>query len=171
MAKQEECKKGSPGYMMTFGDMMSLLLTFFVMLLSMASFEPVKFAMTVQSLQGAFGVLESFPTVAILPNVQIPRFGDANKRRKASMSDAKKFQERMKEKALDEGVKVKVTETGIAVKLSDPMIFSSGSDQVNPKIYSALKEVASIIDKYPDASVRVEGHTDDVPIKSQKFPS
>ena len=172
MAKnKEECKKGAPGYMLTFGDMMSLLLTFFVMLLTMASFEPIKFAMTVQSLQGAFGVLKSFPTVAIMPYVRIPKFGDADRRRKQSQADAREFKEKMKKESMEDAVKVKVTETGIAIKLAEPATFSSGSDEINPKAVKPLIEAAKILDKYPDAKVRVEGHTDDVPIRSQRFPS
>ena len=174
MAKKNkcpECKKGAPAYMMTFGDLMSLLLTFFVMLLTMANFEPIKYAMTVQSLQGAFGVLESFPTVAILPIVKIPKFGDADERRKQSQEDAIEFQQEMKDQSLEEAVKVKVTETGIAVMLSDPLTFKVGSDEVNPKALAILRVVAKLIEKDPKAKVRVEGHTDDVPIKSAKFPS
>ncbi|MBF0431617.1 MAG: flagellar motor protein MotB [Fibrobacteria bacterium] len=171
MSKKCECPKGSPAYMTTFGDMMSLLLTFFVMLLSMASFEPLKYAMTVQSLQGAFGVLESFPTVAVLPIVRIPRFGDADQRRKQSQDDAQELQEKMKDESLEKAVKVKVTETGVAIMLSDAVTFQSGSAQLNPKALKALKPVSDIIDKYPNAMVRVEGHTDDVPIKTARYPS
>jgi chemotaxis protein MotB len=172
MAKDNcECPKGSPGYMMTFGDMMSLLLTFFVMLLSMASFEPVKYAMTIQSLQGAFGVLESFPTVAIMPHVRIPKNGDADKRRKQSQEDAQEFKEKMKKESLEDAVKVKVTETGIAIKLADPTTFASGSDVLGKRAIPPLLEVSKILNKYPNARVRVEGHTDDVPIRSARFPS
>ncbi|MFP4332769.1 MAG: flagellar motor protein MotB, partial [Campylobacterales bacterium] len=44
--------------MATFGDLMSLLLTFFVLLLSMATFETKKVAEAIGSLEGALGVLE-----------------------------------------------------------------------------------------------------------------
>jgi len=170
-SKCPKCKKGAPAYMLIFGDLMSLLLTFFIMLLTMANFEPIKYAMTVQSLQGAFGILESFPTVAIMPIVKIPKFGDADERRKQSQEDAIEFQQEMKDQSLEDAVKVKVTETGIAVMLSDPLIFAVGSDEINPKVLPILKEVAKMIERDPKAKVRVEGHTDDVPIKSAKFPS
>ena len=169
--KNCNCKSGAPAYMMTFGDLMSLLLTFFVMLLSMATFEPVKYAMTVQSLQGAFGVLESFPTVAVMPIVRIPKFGDTDQRKKQSLEDARKLQKKMQKELKEDAVKVKVTETGVAVMLADPMTFASGSDEINPKSYDALSEVARLINEKPDAKIRVEGHTDDVPIQSGRFPS
>lgn len=166
-----ECKKGAPGYMMTFGDMMSLLLTFFVLLISMATFEPSKFAMTTQSLQGAFGVLETFPTVAVLPIVNIPKLSDNANNRKMSAQEVQQMQEQLEKTDMDDAVKVKVTETGIAVLLSDPVSFASGSDDLNPKSMDVLREVGKVLDRHPNAQVRVEGHTDDVPIHSAKFPS
>ncbi len=169
--KKCECKVGAPAYMMTFGDLMSLLLTFFVMLLSMASFEPVKYAMTVQSLQGAFGVLESFPTIAIMPIVRIPKMSKDDDQKKESQNDVEKLKKALNEKSTGEGIKVKVTETGIAIMLSDPMTFAVGSDDLNPKTNESLKEIAKIIDRRSDAKIRVEGHTDDVPIHTKRFPS
>ena len=43
MIKDDECPEGLPGWLATFGDLMSLLLTFFVLLLSFSSTEEVKF--------------------------------------------------------------------------------------------------------------------------------
>ncbi len=171
LKKKSECKRGAPAYMLTYGDMTTLLLTFFVMLLTMAKFEPTRFAMTVQSLQGAFGVLESFPTIAVMPIVRIPKFGDADQRRKQSLEDAQNLQEKLKEQSMDDAVKVNVTESGIAVMLIDPATFSTGSDKLGAKSINAIKEVSNVLKKYPDAQVRVEGHTDDVPIRSSRFPS
>ena len=81
------------------------------------------------------------------------------------------FKEKMEQENLQDAVKVKVTETGLAIKLAEPTTFASGSDQLNPKASKALMEVAKILDKDPNAKVRVEGHTDDVPISTSKFPS
>lgn len=55
MAKQEP-KKGSPAYMTTFADLMSLLLTFFVLLLSMSEIDATRFRKVSGSLKMAFGV-------------------------------------------------------------------------------------------------------------------
>ncbi len=56
MAKKQEPKKGAPAWMATFADMMSLLLTFFVLLLSMAEIDATKFRKVSGSLKMAFGV-------------------------------------------------------------------------------------------------------------------
>lgn len=56
MAKKQEQKKGAPAWMATFADMMSLLLTFFVLLLSMAEIDATRFRKISGSLKMAFGV-------------------------------------------------------------------------------------------------------------------
>ena len=56
------CEEGAPGWVVTFGDMMSLLLTFFILLLSFATMETVKYKVLSGSIQVAFGVQEVTPT-------------------------------------------------------------------------------------------------------------
>lgn len=165
--KCPECPKPCAAWMATFSDLCTLLLTFFVLLISMASFEPVKFKMTSESLQGAFGVLESFPTVPIHPVVAIPKKTGDEQKRKQSLQDAKKIKEVVESKNLDDAVKVEVTETGIAIMLRDPVGFASGSADLKEQGKSILGDVGEIIKKNDGLKVRVEGHTDDVPISGR----
>ena len=64
----EEVEEGAPAWMMTFGDMMSLLLTFFILLFSMSSIEVEKFKAATNSLQEALGEAN----VGILPDGATP---------------------------------------------------------------------------------------------------
>lgn len=163
--------RGAPLYMVTFGDMMSLLLTFFVMLLSMANFEPVKFKIATESLQGAFGILESYPTIPIHPFVRIPKENGGENRRKNSIADARKMEQIVRSRKLQDAVKVEVTETGIAILLRDPVTFATGSADLKENGAAILIDLATIIKSNPDLRVRVEGHTDDVPIRTAKYRS
>jgi chemotaxis protein MotB len=157
--------------MSTFSDMTTLLLTFFVLLLSMANFEPVKYALTVQSLQGAFGVLETFPTVPIHPIVNIPKKTGDEQVKKQSLKDAEKIKQIIQTKNLKDAVKVDVTEKGIAIMLRDPVGFASGSADLKEQGKDILKDISDVIKGNPDLKVRVEGHTDNVPINSQRYRS
>ena len=56
------CEEGAPGWVVTFGDMMSLLLTFFILLLSFATMEKIKYKVLAGSIQTAFGVQEVSPS-------------------------------------------------------------------------------------------------------------
>jgi chemotaxis protein MotB len=48
-------------------------------------------------------------------------------------------------------------------------LFKSGSDVVDPKGKEALKSLANVLNSNSDFTVDIEGHTDDVPIKTQRF--
>jgi len=168
---QFEGRRGAPPYMMTFGDMMSLFLTFFVMLVSMATFESTKFKVASESLQNAFGVLESFPTIAVNPFVRIPKQDGGEDRRKTSINDAKKMEKIIAAKNLDNAVKVEITQTGFGVLLRDPSTFASGSAELQQNGQVILSDLAALIKANPDLKIRAEGHTDDVPIHSDRFHS
>lgn len=170
--KEEKQKGGAPEYMLTYGDMMTLLLCFFVMLLSMSTIDPAKFMVAASSFQNAFsGVLKEFPTIPIHKEILTPRLGGDEQNKRMAMQAAREIQEAVKKEKLDEAIKVKVTEKGIAIKVSDPILFELGKADVKPHFAGILSEIVRIINKIPDNEIRVEGHTDDSPIHTREFPS
>lgn len=175
MAKKQKCPEcppvGAPGWMATFSDLCTLLLCFFVLLISMASFETNKFKIAARSLQGALGILETYPTVLVAKVVQMPKLGGDEQKKKLAVKTAKKIEKIAKEKKMDKAVKVKVTDNGIAIKLSDPNTFPLGKSNIRKHVKPLLKELSTIIRTFPDAQIRVEGHTDNSPIKNKEFPS
>lgn len=54
----------------------------------------------------------------------------------------------------------------VYVSMSDKLLFKSGSPTVEPKGVEALKVLADVLNKNPDIQILVEGHTDNVPIKT-----
>lgn len=170
--KPPEPPKGAPAYMSTWGDMCTLLLCFFVMLLAMSTVDPAKFNVAASSFQNALsGVLESYPSVMITKDILIPRLGGDEQNKRMAVDAALKIKEVVRKEGLEDAVKVKVTESGIAVKLSDPIGFDIGESEIKPELIPTLKGICEIINKVPSTQIRVEGHTDDLPIKSYKFPS
>ena len=70
MKKKEDIpKKGAPAYMATYGDMMTLLLTFFVLLFSMSAVDATKFRSFAASFEGGMGIFEGGNTVLESDNV------------------------------------------------------------------------------------------------------
>jgi chemotaxis protein MotB len=57
----------------------------------------------------------------------------------------------------------------VYVSLSEKLLFKSGSDVVDPKGKEALKSLATVLNNSADFTVAIEGHTDDVPIRTQRF--
>jgi len=57
----------------------------------------------------------------------------------------------------------------VYVSLEEKLLFKSGSDVVDPKGKEALKTLANVLNTTKDITVTIEGHTDDVPIKTKQF--
>jgi chemotaxis protein MotB len=53
--------------------------------------------------------------------------------------------------------------------MSDKLLFKSGSDAVEPKGQDALKKIAEVMNKNLDINMAIEGHTDSIPIKTNRF--
>jgi chemotaxis protein MotB len=57
----------------------------------------------------------------------------------------------------------------VYVSMEEKLLFKSGSDVVDPKGKDALKSLAQVLNNTKDIGVIIEGHTDDVPIKTKQF--
>lgn len=170
--KTPDPPKGAPAYMSTWGDMCTLLLCFFVMLLAMSSPDTGKFNVAVSSIHNAFnGVLESYPSIMINKDILIPRMGGDEQNKRMAVDAAQRIKDVVRKEGLEDAVKVKVTESGIAIKLSDPIGFEIGESEIKPELIPTLMGICETINKVPSTQIRVEGHTDDLPIRSLKFPS
>jgi chemotaxis protein MotB len=64
---------------------------------------------------------------------------------------------------------VHIKNGNVYVSLEEKLLFKSGSDVVDPKGKEALKSLAKVLNNTKDISVIIEGHTDNVPIKTKRF--
>jgi chemotaxis protein MotB len=69
----------------------------------------------------------------------------------------------------DQDLTVEVRNGKVYIAISDKMLFKSGSAKVEQLGKDALAKVAAVLLKYPDMDLIIEGHTDNVPIKTEKF--
>lgn len=170
MAKKEkkvECPKCLPGWLAAFGDMMSLLLCFFVLLLSMSSVDAKKLEEAIGSLAGALGILDGGvrPDISrnknlnLSPSTQVTlksqdkntikeAIGNMNQILKASNSQ---------EISLDEA------EQGFIIRLPASILFEKDSATINNQDgLLFIKRIAMIMSKMPSEILAdVIGHTDD----------
>lgn len=86
-----ECEEGAPAWVVTFGDLMSLLLTFFVLLLSFSRMDNERFKELAGSLKEAFGVQR------IVPAFDLPRGIDLVARDFNTTFSAEQLEKRIKE--------------------------------------------------------------------------
>jgi chemotaxis protein MotB len=64
---------------------------------------------------------------------------------------------------------INIVDGKVYVSLEEKLLFKSGSDIVDPKGKEALKTLAKVLNATKDINVMIEGHTDNVPIKTNKF--
>lgn len=77
----------------------------------------------------------------------------------------------MNESEYMDAVELYNTPERIKLVISDPLTFETGKATIKPKFKKILTDVAEIIKNTTFTEVRVEGHTDNVPIHTPKYPS
>ena len=169
--KQKKCPpEGAADWMMTYGDMVTLLLTFFVMLFTTAEIDGSKLQLIIAAFQG-LGVLEGGNTlesgqlaelghtIMQLPSAESGRALD-NARKKA----ISQFQPEIK----SETVRISVDERGLIISLAADSFFESGSDAIDiEESRVLLQRIAGLLTTLDGSKFAVEGHTDDLPTNSE----
>jgi chemotaxis protein MotB len=168
--KCPECKAGAPEWMVTFSDMTTLLLTFFVLLLSMASLDQRKIKEALGSLQGALGVLESGQKSEMGKEEILSRLDFVTKTKQSESKMLSGIRNYIEQANLSSTVSVVKTEKGISVRIMDSVLFEPGSATLLDAAKPVLDKLSGVIKDSP-YNIMVEGHTDDIPISTAQFPS
>ncbi|MCJ7615180.1 MAG: flagellar motor protein MotB [Desulfobacterales bacterium] len=170
--KINEEKKGA-GWLTTFNDLITLLMVFFVLLFTMSTIDVKKLKEVQYGLQSAIGVLKEGQRVSV-EVIEPPIPPDVE-----SVTTPEEIEEEVPDeirdfvKAFDSEPEITATYTkkGVLITLSDTVLFQFGMADINPESFPVLDKIAAIISKTSE-SVRVEGHTDNVPVvHSKRFPS
>lgn len=93
----------------------------------------------------------------------------------ASYEESEKMAEDIESQAQQYGIQdmVQVDYNGdfVTITLSGALLFDSGSAELRSEAQPLIEKLAKILENYPSNLIDVEGHTDNVPIKSSKFES
>lgn len=169
--KKAEGKGGAPLWMITYGDMMTLLLCFFVLLFSFSTLDLVKFRNVIVELQGALGVLSGGPMVLNLGDIPAKQLTDNPSASGKQMEEIQEqIEGKVEEEGLDGSIQTTLDERGLMIRFTDTVLFDLGKANIKPSAIPVLEVVAEEIAAISNA-VRVEGHTDPTPIHTAEFPS
>jgi chemotaxis protein MotB len=166
--KEEEVEEGAPGWVVTYGDMMSLLLTFFILILSFSTIQQAKFEEATASIKRSLGFMPKNTSVLKYPKPN-PAYGSDESQR--VLNEMMEFKAQISEQKMTDNIKVMLTDKGARFIIYDPLLFESGSATLKAAAEVPLMLIAGMIAKFPDTDVRIEGHTDDVPISTYLFKS
>jgi chemotaxis protein MotB len=169
---------GAPAWIITFADLSTLMLTFFVLLISFSNQDVMKFREMLGSVQGAFGV-----TVRREGTYQDILTGNASKiaedKKKKKKEEEEEFKRQLEQVSqsvadaahaskLEDAVTTVSTSDGMRIRVKGEAVFPSGSAKISPQAAPLLDQLARAIKK-AGLPLTVEGHTDNVPMKSALF--
>ncbi len=201
----EEEKPGIPAWVVTFADLMSLLMCFFVLLLSFSEIDAQKFKQIAGELSKAFGVQREVPVLEI-PKGTSPIFDKFSpappeptvvNQVKQTTTDQQPDLETLRspteqaidaaleetreqqmdkimavlEQAVSEGkVDIAQDRHRIIIRIEEKGSFPSGSAELTWEFEGLLLEMAEVLADIP-GKLTIEGHTDNVPIRTDRFAS
>ncbi|WP_417520428.1 flagellar motor protein MotB [Marinobacter sp.] len=203
----EEEKPGIPAWVVTFADLMSLLMCFFVLLLSFSEIDAMKFKQIAGELSKAFGVQRDVPALEI-PMGTSPVFDTfspappeptlVNEVKQTTTDQQPELQtlkspseqaldaaaeealeartasiQEVLEDAIDDGrvtVETDQDQHRIVIRVEEKGSFPSGSAKLTWEFEGLLLEMAEVLADMP-GKLTVEGHTDDIPIRTARFYS
>ncbi len=176
-------------WLVSYADFITLLFAFFVVLFASGQSDKRKQVQLAQAIHSAFAQMGIFETRSKIPaltessgasgtNNPAPLEAplptqEETETAKAALQQERQVKEKLEKKAGEnkvssEAVKLHTTAEGLVISLREAGFFDSGSAQVRLDAMPTLIEIAHAM---PDGAVRVEGHTDNVPIHTGQFPS
>lgn len=175
--KPEEPKAGLPEWLATYGDLVTLLMCFFVLLFAFSSIDAQKFQAVMQSFQGSAGILSGGKTLSADPLVFNGMPEDqvsGNPQVTEDLQELKeKVEEYLQQNNLQANVLVELDARGLLLRFKENILFDSGKSELKPDAFNILKFLGNILNtpEFAERYIRVEGHTDNVPIQTLQFPS
>lgn len=165
--------EGAPAWVVTYGDMMSLLLTFFIFLFAFSSVDAQEFEAVMDALKAQLGILDGGRTLDTGAFINAGFEGGEL----ASITEEGEFQEMIKyvesyveEQELGSDVNLELDERGLVIRMTGQVLFDLGKANLNPAGREVLKTIARFLKGIPN-DIMIEGHTDDLPINNSEFPN
>ena len=161
-------------WLVTYGDMVTLLMAFFVLMYSASKVSEEKYEQVAQSIAQGFNSPGPDAIVEIVSSESADSESTEEVTVLSPLSNAKEMLDQLiEERDLDGEMSTSFTPTGLKIELSSSSFFGSGSADVRESMVPSLIELSEVLQSLPDGDyqVEVEGHTDNVPINTARFPS
>ncbi|MDI6874918.1 MAG: flagellar motor protein MotB [Actinomycetota bacterium] len=160
-------------WLQSYGDMITLILCFFVLLFSMSSIDAKKWQAVSESLQEALGGapergsgIQEGDLPALEQKLQIEEAAELDLEELQELMELKKkIDAYVKDKGLENMIVTDIEDVGLVVRITtDEVVFDLGSAVLKPLALAFLDHLAPLL-KETRHEIWVEGHTDDIPIQ------
>jgi chemotaxis protein MotB len=163
-------------WLITYADLMTLLLVFFVLLYSLAYFEKEKYMSRVETIKLQLkdneeftGVMEIFDKSGTLDRkISLEDITGLRSRETLLLNAINQIVGKLDQ---DKNIGTKARNGKIIVTVSGEALFSSGSATLNPEALPVFDRMTQIFDDFLEYNINIKGHTDNIPISTRAFPS
>lgn len=180
--EEEQVKQGLAQWMGTYGDMVTLLLCFFVLLFASAEVDVAKYNQIASSFAQSTLIIMPEQTNGMLDAIgngimDAPEVkGESNKEHEADAQEeirimSEKFKTYFAENNISNMVEIEKNDRDLTLIFKDGILFDSGSADIKSESIGILSKVIDEIATYVDNDIKIEGHTDDLPINTFRFPN
>ncbi|MBM7572843.1 flagellar motor protein MotS [Aquibacillus albus] len=182
LRKKKRLDKGTPKWMVTYADMVTLVLVFFILLFSMSQIDLVKFQAISESFRNRM-IFDYYPSS--VPNENPTENSEIKQENEGSIDfdNGERENEQdsldnllqeveafLDQNNLNNVIAANRTEQGVVLTLQEKLLFESGEAAILSSGMPFLDKVGTLLSNIPN-HVRVEGHTDSRPISNFRFPS
>jgi chemotaxis protein MotB len=165
--RKDEDGENLDRWLLTYADLITLLLAFFVVMYSMSQIDAKKFGRMAQALSGVLRgghvVLDRWDLDPSASGHGLLKLGDLKMLQKY-------VEEKSEEMGRQEEVITEITERGLVVRIMESVVFEPGAAELGLRATEILDLVAERIRLLPN-HIRIEGHTDDREPRSNRHPS
>ncbi len=173
--KEAEAHENHERWLLTYADMITLLLVFFIILYSIANTDLQKFSAVAESMSRAFGGNGGGGIMAGLGGASAGRaapirFDTLPRVQQDFLSVGADLAEFAEQAGLAGDISVNMTYEGVIISLSDALVFEPGGAALSARSREALRAVAEVLKQMPNP-LRVEAHTDNVPTNHPLYPT
>lgn len=152
------------GWMDTYADTITLLLTFFILLYSISVVDSQKLNKLAEAMKKS---LQGSTKITELENIENLKVGEG----KSDYENlAEKLNAVIEQNALTDVVKIREEERGVVLQLDETILFDSGEAVLKDYSRNILNTITTVI-KNIDNDVLIEGNTDNIPINNEYFKS
>lgn len=173
MKKKPEKEPNHERWLLTYSDLITLLMIFFIVLYAMSNIDKQKFQTMATSFNITMGDGKSAAVTGIEtspssnPTPIIPTSPTEEEKLNSMKTTLDKY---IKDEDLANNLSAVIEEKGLVITLKDTLLFDTSKTDVKDDAKKQLIKLGSILNKIPNY-IRIEGHTDNVPIHSNSFNS
>lgn len=163
--KKEDDHENVERWMVSYADFVTLLFCFFTAMYAISNVDSNKLGKFVDSMRSAFNVGgERGNAISVIEGVQV--FIPADVEVESDIKDTLGTLISSSQGSIN----VKRDSRGVVISVADKYFYETGSADLKENSRDVLDKIASALLQYPHM-IRIEGHTDNVPIHNNRFPS